>query len=91
MQSQQIRGVLPRTVTSVSLRYPQLLCVLKRFGGIFHRRRRRCDAIGPRLPPLRVNDAQCAGAFRVGPERVRGPPERNLHQFKTTVRIDPLW
>jgi hypothetical protein len=31
MQSQQIRGVLPRTVTPVSLRYPQLLCVLARF------------------------------------------------------------
>jgi len=31
MQSQQIRGVLPRTVTPVSSRYPQLLCVLARF------------------------------------------------------------
>jgi len=36
MQSQQIRGVLPRTVTPVSLRYPQLLCVL----ACFHRAKR---------------------------------------------------
>jgi hypothetical protein len=31
MQSQQIRRPLPRTVTPVSLRYPQLLCVLADF------------------------------------------------------------
>src|ERR1700732_1453799 len=31
MQSQQIRGALPRTVTPVSLRYPQMLCILARF------------------------------------------------------------
>src|ERR1700716_2984014 len=31
MQSQQIRGALPRTVTPLSSRYPQLLCVLERF------------------------------------------------------------
>jgi hypothetical protein len=30
-RSQQIRGALPRTVTSLSLRYPQLLWVLVRF------------------------------------------------------------
>jgi hypothetical protein len=35
MQFEQIRGALPRTVTPVSLRYPQLLCVLSCFGGIF--------------------------------------------------------
>jgi len=31
LQSQQIRGPLPRTVTQASSRYPQLLCVLTRF------------------------------------------------------------
>jgi hypothetical protein len=31
MQSEQIRWLLPRTVTPVSLRYPQLLCVLGAF------------------------------------------------------------
>src|SRR5258708_34789938 len=31
LQSQQIRGVLPRAVTSPSSRYPQLICVLMRF------------------------------------------------------------
>jgi hypothetical protein len=31
LQSQQIRGLLPRTVTQASSRYPQLLCVLTRF------------------------------------------------------------
>ena len=31
MQTQQIRGALPRTVTPVSLRYPQVLCILTRF------------------------------------------------------------
>jgi hypothetical protein len=31
MQSQQIRRPLPRTVTSLSSRYPQLLCVLADF------------------------------------------------------------
>src|SRR5437899_10883279 len=30
-QSQQIRGTLPRAVTSMSLRYPQLLCFLRAF------------------------------------------------------------
>jgi hypothetical protein len=31
LQSQQIRGALPRTVTWLLLRYPQLLCVFERF------------------------------------------------------------
>jgi len=31
LQSQQIRGVLPRAVALQSSRYPQLLCVLMRF------------------------------------------------------------
>jgi hypothetical protein len=35
MQSQQIREALPRTVTHVSLRYPQLLCVFAAFSRNF--------------------------------------------------------
>src|SRR5450631_1372290 len=31
LQSQQIRGAMPRAVTSLSSRYPQLLCILMRF------------------------------------------------------------
>src|ERR1700737_3392816 len=31
MQSQQIRGALPRTVTRLLLCYPQLLCIFERF------------------------------------------------------------
>jgi hypothetical protein len=31
VRSQQIRGALPRTVTLLSSRYPQLLCVLEHF------------------------------------------------------------
>ena len=59
MQSQQIRGVLPRTVTSVSARYPQLLCVLARFhagGGGLRRKNLRAmnDHAARRLG--RVND-----------------------------------
>jgi hypothetical protein len=39
MQSQQIRGALPRTVTLLLLRYPQLLCV---FGAISQNFRSSC-------------------------------------------------
>jgi hypothetical protein len=35
MQSQQIRGALPRIVMPVSSRYPQLLCILAHFRKIF--------------------------------------------------------
>src|ERR1700674_1151398 len=35
MRSQQIRGALPRTVTTLSSRYPQLLCVLAHFSRNF--------------------------------------------------------
>jgi len=37
MQSQQIRGALPRAVTLLSSRYPQLLCVFSHF--------QPCDAL----------------------------------------------
>jgi hypothetical protein len=37
MQSQQIRGALPRSVTKLSSRYPQLLCVFLHF--------QPCDAV----------------------------------------------
>jgi hypothetical protein len=88
MQSQQIRGPLPRTVTQASSRYPQLLCVLTRF------RRPRC---APRLqifqvrgrersqrrPPARVNDAPTRRCIL---SRSRAAA-RNLHHFKTTASI----
>src|ERR1700687_1231775 len=46
MQSQQIRGALPRTVTPVSSRYPQLLCVLMHFSENFHASRRPSAVFG---------------------------------------------
>jgi hypothetical protein len=57
MQSQQIRGVLPRTVTPVSLRYPQLLCVLEHFSRKIRKLtpRRTIQRAPNRLD--RVNDA----------------------------------
>jgi hypothetical protein len=43
LQLQQIRGVLPRAVTSPSSRYPQLLCVLMFFfAETDHPRSRAC-------------------------------------------------
>ncbi len=42
MQSQQIRGALPRTVTALSSRYPQLLCVL---GAISRNFRSSCPGL----------------------------------------------
>ena len=53
--SEQIRGALPRAVTLLSSRYPQLLCVLRRFFGVLHtlwprnRRRRVRDKRGPMI------------------------------------------
>jgi hypothetical protein len=80
MQSQQIRRPLPRTVTSLSLRYPQLLCVLAHFRKVFtpHRAQRRLlGRIGSSI--VRHRDArsgltmrQRAGAFCVDPEQPRG-------------------
>jgi len=60
IRSQQIRGALPRTVTPVSSRYPQLLCVLTPFLprdalSIAKNRAPRTIASPPRLG--RVNDA----------------------------------
>src|SRR5947209_3968827 len=88
MQSQQIRGALPRAVTPVSSRYPQLLCVLAHF--------RRRDALRTAkisratndpmgAPPVRVNDAPMTQRF---PRRYRSCA-RHLHHFKTTARIAP--
>jgi hypothetical protein len=44
MQSQQIRGALPRTVTPVSSRYPQLLCVFGVFSPLRDASRRKIPA-----------------------------------------------
>jgi hypothetical protein len=72
MQSQQIREALPRAVMPVSWRYPQLLCVLARFFEKFARHA-RARGVGRRLQrcPVRVNDAQCAGACCIDPKQVR--------------------
>jgi hypothetical protein len=47
MQSQQIRGALPRSVTRLSSRYPQLLCVFAHF--------QPCDAVRAAKIPARRN------------------------------------
>ena len=74
IRSQQIRGVLPRAVTLMSSRYPQLLCVLARVSlvvaSLTLTQQRRAHSLA----------AGSAGA----PGRVTRPA---VHQFKTTVRI----
>jgi hypothetical protein len=67
MQSQQIRGVLPRTVTSVSSRYPQLLCVLSRFQKVFarHARAKAPTAVFKREDPgIQLQARWTAGSSR---------------------------
>jgi hypothetical protein len=90
MQSQQIRGVLPRTVTSVSARYPQLLCVLARFhaggGGLRRKNLRAMNDHAAREASAGLTNLQLAGGFCIDPEQA----ERRrfyLHHFKTTARI----
>jgi hypothetical protein len=34
---------------------------------------------------------QCAGPFRPDQVQLRGAAKRDLHQIKTTARIDPWW
>jgi hypothetical protein len=80
IQSQQIRGALPRTVMSVSSRYPQLLCVLTRF---LPRNRLRAanssHAASDRAASAGLTMRQCSGAFWTDPQSL----------FKTTARIAP--
>jgi hypothetical protein len=87
MQSQQIRRPLPRTVTPVSSRYPQLLCVFE------------CDfAKNLRAPPAMTHevnsstaDASASGLtmHQCGGRQLRrsGTANAHLHDFKTTVWI----
>jgi hypothetical protein len=57
MRSQQIRGALPRTVTALSARYPQLICVFARFSQNF-RAMTPCNRFpAPRIASRGVNDA----------------------------------
>ena len=92
MQSQQIRGALPRAVTSVSLRYPQLLCVLTRFLERFHV---SCPGKGRQAPSSRVNAASSeltmrqTGAAHLHQSETGARRFGHLHQFKTTARIAP--
>jgi hypothetical protein len=87
MQSQQIRGALPRTVTPVSLRYPQLLWVLTRF----HRRDavrvakdlRNAGAIAPSGLTMRQRGRRTLHRSGTAGRQRR----RAVHQFKTTVWI----
>jgi hypothetical protein len=73
MQSQQIRRLLPRTVTPVSLRYPQLLWVLMRISPA------RCDR--------RHQNAWRAGSDRA--VRVNDAPtgKRILHRSGTAAGV----
>jgi hypothetical protein len=57
MRSQQIRGALPRTVTALSLRYPQLMCVFGRFSQNFRAMTPRKTFPALRIACSGVNDA----------------------------------
>ena len=91
MQSQQIRRPLPRTVTPLSLRYPQLLCIFEfDFAKIFARHRPiasgdegEAEHQHRRRARFRVNDAPTRGRVL----RRSGTTNAHLHDFKTTVRI----
>src|SRR5665213_3610592 len=76
MQSQQIRDALPRTVTPVSLRYPQLLSVLMRIppARCGQRRRERCARAA--IAPSGLTAPQCAGASCTDPEQPPATPRR---------------
>src|SRR3979411_2366465 len=75
LQSQQIRGALPRTVTWLLLRYPQLLCVFERFSppsGARCRKNPNSRANDRTSWPLgRLNDALARARilYRSGTER----------------------
>jgi hypothetical protein len=75
IRSQQIRGALPRTVTPVSSRYPQLLCVLTPFYPCDARSiakiARRERSYRPRAS-AGLTMRQRADAFWIDPEQ---PPE----------------
>jgi hypothetical protein len=79
-QSQQIRGLLPRVVTPVSLRYPQMLWFS---GGFFAGAMRfRAKFLGRDVRmPVRVNNIRTRPAGRASADHC------NFHQFKTTARI----
>jgi hypothetical protein len=82
IRSQQIRGALPRTVTPVSSRYPQLLCVLTRFLPREPLRAANSShATSDLAASAGLTTHQRCGAFCIYPER--------LHHFNTTARITP--
>src|ERR1700733_4652945 len=64
MQSQQIRRLLPRTVTPVSLRYPQLLWVLMRISPARCDRRHQNAWRAGSERAVRVNDAPTGERIR---------------------------
>jgi hypothetical protein len=100
---QQIRGALPRAVTSLSLRYPQLICIFDAILRILARRtaphavfRARSSAgrefsddviKPPVLHFVRVNDAPMRGRGFAFIGNVRTARPRHLHQIKTTAGI----
>ena len=96
LQSQQIRGLLPRAVTLLSLRYPQLLCVFRYLSRRFspscsHQATSSIDfwrqtdrLIGPAIA-AQSPVAQLTRRFRVKDARMRG---RVLHQSGTTAGRD---
>jgi hypothetical protein len=98
VSSEQIRGVLPHTVTPLSLRYPQLLCILARFSsGAMCPAPQNSSGVANdravRAIPSGLTMRQRAGGFCVDPEQVsrRGARSGDLHQFKTTAPIAPPW
>jgi hypothetical protein len=81
MQSQQIRGALPRTVTALSLRYPQLICVLARFSQNFGAMTPCKRFPAPRIASLGVNDAPTRRRICTDPEG-RAPPSSPSSSFQ---------
>ena len=86
-QSQQIRRPLPRTVTLLSLRYPQLLCVFGAFCRLRSARRHKKSRCGSdRAGSAGLTSCQRRGAFCVYRETIARAGD-DLHQFKTKEPI----
>jgi hypothetical protein len=89
IRSQQIRRPLPRTVTPVSSRYPQLLCIFWRF--LPAERGLPAKIPASRAPMAADNRAglmrrQHGGAVCIKQEQKRATPG-DVHDFKTTAPI----
>jgi hypothetical protein len=86
-QSQQIRRPLPRAVTSLSLRYPQLLCVLVRFRTKFSASTASMRRASHRFArPAGLTSRQDRLCLRFVPKQKQAY-SLLLHRFKTTLWI----